>query len=455
VCFVTYYDFTDTVPAQFRGPTGETFRYKRIDARQDPLSHHAVVIPYHGAAGIRDPVWGSFTCGGGPRDGQGCEPTDLGSCGADGVCGSTPMGAVACIGYGPGDASIGVGNDSLFNTMAAGLGSAPGVYAEAPLKGILVWNSHAFNVTDIPGKLDVWVNLDYAAPDEQRYQLQRFTEIFEQFSLNVPAFQTQEVCAHYEIPPGARLLELSSHNHRRGKRFRIWEGRFSCQGGFNNGAPCSPFAPDAGLPHGDRCGGAPCASRQPPAMGDCNRDLEVSIDEILLGASVALGMAPMRACRPADGNGDERVGIEELVGAVQAALRPKYRDAEESLVYTSLSYADPAVTRFDPAWLIGATNSTAAERTLTYCSLYDNGFVDPTEVKRRSTSPFPTAGFPGGPCGIAVGCTEGRVRQPCSNDAACDSIPGMGDGRCDACPVRFGTTTEDEMFILLGAYYIE
>jgi hypothetical protein len=43
--------------------------------------------------------------------------------------------------------------------MAAGLGSSPGVYAEAPLRGTLVWNSHAYNVTDKPGKLDIWVNL--------------------------------------------------------------------------------------------------------------------------------------------------------------------------------------------------------------------------------------------------------------------------------------------------------
>ena len=82
VCFVTYYDVTDQVPAQFRGPSGQTFRYKRIEARQDPLSHHAVVLPYLGATPIDDPIWGPFTCGGGARDGQSCDPTDLESCGS-------------------------------------------------------------------------------------------------------------------------------------------------------------------------------------------------------------------------------------------------------------------------------------------------------------------------------------------------------------------------------------
>jgi hypothetical protein len=45
------------------------------------------------------------------------------------------------------------------------------------------------------------------------------------------------------------------------------------------------------------------------------------------------------------------------------------------------------------------------------------------------------------------------VGAPCNgSDAQCDSAPGNGS---DACPVFFGTTTEDEMFILLGAYFTD
>ena len=40
------------------------------------------------------------------------------------------------------------------------------------------------------------------------------------------------------------------------------------------------------------------------------------------------------------------------------------------------------------------------------------------------------------------------------NNAECDSAPGLGDGICDACPVHGGVTTEDEMFILLGLFYV-
>jgi hypothetical protein len=39
------------------------------------------------------------------------------------------------------------------------------------------------------------------------------------------------------------------------------------------------------------------------------------------------------------------------------------------------------------------------------------------------------------------------------DDRACDSKPGANDGVCDACPLKGGTTTDDEMFALLGWWY--
>jgi hypothetical protein len=38
--------------------------------------------------------------------------------------------------------------------------------------------------------------------------------------------------------------------------------------------------------------------------------------------------------------------------------------------------------------------------------------------------------------------------------ANCDSSLGLGDGVCDACPLEGGVTTEDEMYIMLGLYYV-
>ena len=37
------------------------------------------------------------------------------------------------------------------------------------------------------------------------------------------------------------------------------------------------------------------------------------------------------------------------------------------------------------------------------------------------------------------------------DDASCDSAPGAGDGSCDACAITAGITSDDEMFVLLGA----
>ena len=42
-----------------------------------------------------------------------------------------------------------------------------------------------------------------------------------------------------------------------------------------------------------------------------------------------------------------------------------------------------------------------------------------------------------------------------ARDASCDTEDGAGDGVCDACPLIGGVTTEDEMFLLLGNYFVK
>ena len=445
-CFVSYYDFTDQVPAEFRGSDGTTFRYKRVEARQDPLSHHAVLIVYNGSASITSPVWGAFACRGGALDGQGCVPTNLNACGDDGVCASPPVPSVACIGYGPGDASIGTGETSLFTSMGSSLSGRDGVYDEAPLKGILVWNSHAYNLIDQPAKLDIWVNFDFAAPDEQLHKLHRFTDIAAIANMNVPPFGAEEICSHHVMPASSRLVDMTSHTHKRGKRFRTFEGAFSCQGGAKNGKACSPYGRDPAFPVPDLCAGAPCVSMQPPGAGDCDADGKVTIDELIEGVNLALDGSGVGACPRFDPSGDGRITVDELVAAVTAAVDPEPRDADASLMYTNLTYADPFVLSFDPLRRIGPRVSTDQERTVTYCALYDNGYGNPAEVKRASQTPD------NGQRCKPIACAEGRVGQSCSRDGDCDSTSGAGDGRCDACVTRFGVSTDDEMFVLLGSY---
>jgi len=125
--------------------------------------------------------------------------------------------------------------------------------------------------------------------------------------------------------------------------------------------------------------------------------------------------------------------------------------------YVSTVYNDPVQMPIDPP--IPYDSADPAERTFLYCSLYDNGSTpDSPPVKRRSTSPVPPLPI-GGPCSEdEVACfNEGPNRGILcgGDDAVCDTTPGSGDGVCDACPLRGGFTTEDEMFILLGNYYVD
>jgi hypothetical protein len=141
-------------------------------------------------------------------------------------------------------------------------------------------------------------------------------------------------------------------------------------------------------------------------------------------------------------------------GDGQTCTDPTGRDPMQSLIYTNFLYNDPVHLVFNPPMVLG---SKKADRSMTYCALYDNGFTDPTKVKKQSTSPPNPYGQ--STCAVATHCTAGMPKQPCSGtgkaarDASCDSSPGAGDGVCDACTLNGGVTTEDEMFLLLGSYF--
>jgi hypothetical protein len=116
-------------------------------------------------------------------------------------------------------------------------------------------------------------------------------------------------------------------------------------------------------------------------------------------------------------------------------------------------YSDPDTVRFDPPL---ALDGIAASRRFKYCARYDNGESDPSTVKRQSSSPPMSLAF--GSCSTTdLACVGGPHQgEHCQgNNALCDSSPGFGDGLCDACTLRGGVTTDDEMFIMLGSYYCE
>jgi hypothetical protein len=247
--------------------------------------------------------------------------------------------------------------------------------------------------------------------------------------------------------------------HKRGKRFRILRGAFTCEGGPNAGNPCSPFGTEEGSR--DLCAGSPCSSIDGPEVGDCDGDHTVTLGELVRTVKAGLGSSgEAAACPRADGDGDGRTTIDEMVMAVDGSMHGfGNRDPQEALLYTNRIYDDPLVLRFDPPLVPSASAVFPDERKLTYCALYDNGFTNASDVKRRSTSPAPPLPV-GGPCRVPTGCVSGRVKETCTpgsegvRNASCDSAPGAGDGLCDACPLIGGVTTEDEMFLIMGAYFV-
>ncbi|HJQ85527.1 MAG TPA: DUF4215 domain-containing protein [Candidatus Binatia bacterium] len=379
VCFSTYYDFEAQIqqnrpdallpcPAEWGGPTKQCFAYKGNDLTQDPNSHHSLIRAYRGIYPATHSGFGAYTCHGGANDGVACNPLAVGvpapagaECGDDSGCAGAVRSTIACNAYGPPDFGFTGSVNGNDTAPTIGGSQAPratttfvgGSFGLQPAKGIIVWNSHAFNLGTAPATNQQWFDLFFAGPSERQYPVIFLADDSQIFIANVPPFETREYCNNHVMEQGARIFELSTHFHKRGKIFRIW-------------------------------------------------------------------------------------------------------DPSGALVLTTTNYADPTVKRYDPP--VALDDPDPLKRTYRYCALYDNGATNPAEVKRKSTSPDPPLGIPlGGPCTTDdVRCMAGpRKGQRCfDDDRQCDSTVGAADGDCDACPLLGGVTTEDEMFILIGTYFI-
>ena len=58
----------------------------------------------------------------------------------------------------------------------------------------------------------------------------------------------------------------------------------------------------------------------PVKVGDCNRNGQVSIDELIRGVNIALGNVPVNECTPFDRVANGRVTVDELVRGIRNAL---------------------------------------------------------------------------------------------------------------------------------------
>jgi hypothetical protein len=352
VCVAQYYDFSDQVPARYKDPSGAFMYVNGSRLRQDPHSHH-LVIDHSGldAGWVHDPSFGSWTCKGGARNGEECEPTDLGSCG-DGLCASEVRDSTACIGFGPVEGAINVAGGGLGGAQTAQQYEPPreGVYRRLPIRGILYYNSHAFNLTGEDHLLNARMNFFFA--DDLQHEVQSLIDIHAIYTQAGQApFTEERYCAESVLKQGTVLLSLSSHTHKRGRHFTVAH-------------------PDG------------------------------------------------------------------------------------TQIYESFEYSDPVDQNYDPPLRFDSPDP--AERRLRYCASFNNGVKDdgspePRLATKLSTMPDRTTCRP-------VACATGLVGAPCTgaaDDATCDSSPGAGDGTCDACKITAGATTENEMFVLTGFYYVD
>lgn len=67
-------------------------------------------------------------------------------------------------------------------------------------------------------------------------------------------------------------------------------------------------------------GTPPAAAVSRSCVGDCNRDGEITVDELVVGANVALGRQPLADCPALDSAGDGVIAIDDLVSAVSDVL---------------------------------------------------------------------------------------------------------------------------------------
>ena len=248
VCFVTYYDYSDRIPPERVVPCGPAYggadrdciAYKNVLHVQDPFSHHAIVetyIPPLNEPEQWDPnntdFWRDWTCLGGDNAGAPCTPGGN-DCGPRSQCATAPTSTVACIAYPNGPPQLGsvfgfVGQEETRINITTAQEATfreeflEGVFAQMPVRGFVIWDSHAFNLSREDTTLEQWINVEFANSEEARFPRQQIFDADDIFGMGtIPPFRSTEICGTYTIPEGATLLTLSTHSHRFGIDFRVW-----------------------------------------------------------------------------------------------------------------------------------------------------------------------------------------------------------------------------------------
>ncbi len=129
---------------------------------------------------------------------------------------------------------------------------------------------------------------------------------------------------------------------------------------------------------GNAAGGV---SVQIPVAADCNRDLRVTIDDIITAIAIALDQRPLSDCAAADLDGDGRVTIGEIVVAVADALNPT--DLNDSSVELGSNRVENNGRFGIGVFAIGpvsATGNRVVQNAGIPLAIYGGGFPEHVEV---------------------------------------------------------------------------
>ena len=95
-----------------------------------------------------------------------------------------------------------------------------GVYWEIPIRGVMWFNSHAFNLEDVDTELDARVNF-YFAKTRAR-EMKQITDTRSMYVMaGQPPFTRKSYCTKFTATQGHGLAFMTGHTHRRGERFWV------------------------------------------------------------------------------------------------------------------------------------------------------------------------------------------------------------------------------------------
>ena len=219
ICFASYFDFSDRIPDRFLDPSGDFYYAKREEKREDPNTHHIIVMkPSVDLDRIDDPSFGEWVCADGERADQTCDPLEPSDCPGS-LCRTQIFDSVTCQGFGPdeGRPNGGVNFDETYLIPEI---KTPGFFTKLPVRGLVYWNSHAFNLTTKDTLHHVWRNFYFT--DDLRFEMTHFNHFFAiGAGAGTEPFTRRTVCSTRTFEPDEEILYLASHTHKRGEFFWI------------------------------------------------------------------------------------------------------------------------------------------------------------------------------------------------------------------------------------------